>query len=1060
MKKKILSLILCVAVILSVSGIAYSKIGAQIEVESIYVSSAGNDNNDGLTASTALKTIAAAVNKVNDLGLEGEDRVINVIKSDWNDLSFNMLSCNPYNEMITLKADGLTVWTNSDMHLAGPLTLDMTYGYSKGQSGLKIYTHGFDFVLGKNALDNYNDTIICAGYDKNYDSIQKDSYGILDFGKDINVSLETEKTFNVSLYIGNYAYNDIGIVQYKDVNILIDSPNATVPLFNIGNNGNYNIGLADRMNRFENFSLTINSVAGISSITGSTYYNGSIINNLQYVYNNATFSKVTNNMTYGDYGEPSVTYINKWELKEENDTADAVICVTDNMGEFKTKGINVAVATDSNSNSYKSVNGRLNLAGDGEYTITYESAGDYHYADGVLTAVKDIDSIDLTDIAPVQENNKILKGWQNADGNYLSDTKNISLSANEKLYAVYTDFDVNNDENHADFYVSHAEYRSDSKVGLRFLINKGENFKFALEEFSDIKYGYLALPKHYIDLGETLTVDNDNAAKGVCDKGMLYFSADTKNYTVCITDIKENHYNEPFNACGYVTYTDLNGNIRTVYSNTISCSILETAADAVNSGNLTEEKKAEAEKFIKDGLSTAKTNLKNEIAGLEDTVGADAKGTVYYVSENGSDSNNGLSESTPWKTLKKVNETTFNPGDVVLFERGGTYRSYFKDSIRVWQEHSSVDLQSGVSYGAYGTGAKPIISGSNMNFAEKTWTSYSGKENVYYAKLQYYIDPGVLRVTTNQNYSYDGSVQATINDLDKDWEFCYDRNGTGYIYLYCPYGNPSNLLKDIEIGFGVSMFRIKEISNVIIENLDFRFIGRHAIASTEESTDIIIRGCDFSYIGGCLPSPTDDTTDASNERLGNAVEFLNGGRNVLVEKCNFDNIYDSGVTFQGGKTAYMLVDNFTVRDCVFNKCGLGSFEYWLGRPAVAKNILIENNYMENAGLGFGGVDLRLNGSKDRNGHIRADGTNRICNFVIRNNYMDSSANDAYLLVLAGLKLKGGSNPYFYNNTYVQSNDKKLMLIIDDIQNKPYAFDTDATDNLKNFVDSRPVVIYE
>ena len=317
--------------------------------------------------------------------------------------------------------------------------------------GLNIYTHGFDFILGKNALDNYNDTLIYAGYDKNFDSTQKDSYGIIDFGKDINITLETEKTFNVSFHIGNYAYNDIGIVQYNDVNLLIDSPNVTVPLLNIGNNGNYNIGLGDRMNRFDNFSLMVNSVAGITSITGNTYYNGSIINNLQYVYNNATFGKVTNNMTYGDYGDTVVTYMNKWELKEENDTADSVICVTDTKGEFITKGINVAVATDSNSNSYKSVNGKLNLEADGEYTITYESAEDYHYADGVLTAIKDIDSIDLTDIAPVQEGNKILKGWQNADGKYLSDTKNITLSANEKLYAVYGEFDVNNDKTQANF---------------------------------------------------------------------------------------------------------------------------------------------------------------------------------------------------------------------------------------------------------------------------------------------------------------------------------------------------------------------------------------------------------------------------------------------------------------------------------------------------------------------------------------------------------------------------------------------------------------------------------
>jgi hypothetical protein len=46
----------------------------------------------------------------------------------------------------------------------------------------------------------------------------------------------------------------------------------------------------------------------------------------------------------------------------------------------------------------------------------------------------------------------------------------------------------------------------------------------------------------------------------------------------------------------------------------------------------------------------------------------------YYVdSVSGNDANNGTSTSTPWKTLTKVNATTFAAGDYLLFKAGGSW---------------------------------------------------------------------------------------------------------------------------------------------------------------------------------------------------------------------------------------------------------------------------------------------------------------------------------------------------------------------------------------------------
>jgi hypothetical protein len=50
---------------------------------------------------------------------------------------------------------------------------------------------------------------------------------------------------------------------------------------------------------------------------------------------------------------------------------------------------------------------------------------------------------------------------------------------------------------------------------------------------------------------------------------------------------------------------------------------------------------------------------------------SDAQAATYYVDgTNGNDGNSGLSPSTPWKTIAKVNASNFNPGGEIFFKDG------------------------------------------------------------------------------------------------------------------------------------------------------------------------------------------------------------------------------------------------------------------------------------------------------------------------------------------------------------------------------------------------------
>ncbi|MFA6004170.1 MAG: right-handed parallel beta-helix repeat-containing protein, partial [Elusimicrobiota bacterium] len=77
-----------------------------------------------------------------------------------------------------------------------------------------------------------------------------------------------------------------------------------------------------------------------------------------------------------------------------------------------------------------------------------------------------------------------------------------------------------------------------------------------------------------------------------------------------------------------------------------------------------------------------------------------AFGASYYVSSAGNDTNDGLSTASPWNTIAKVNATTFTSGDQVLFRSGDEFLGQININ------------QSGLTLGAYNSGAKPIISGA------------------------------------------------------------------------------------------------------------------------------------------------------------------------------------------------------------------------------------------------------------------------------------------------------------------------------------------------------------
>jgi len=81
------------------------------------------------------------------------------------------------------------------------------------------------------------------------------------------------------------------------------------------------------------------------------------------------------------------------------------------------------------------------------------------------------------------------------------------------------------------------------------------------------------------------------------------------------------------------------------------------------------------------------------------------QGSEYYVSLLGDDSNPGTLQK-PWKTVHKVNEGEFQPGDIIHFERG----SKFTGGLFI---DDSGNAENPIIFKAYGTGMSPLLMNRN-----------------------------------------------------------------------------------------------------------------------------------------------------------------------------------------------------------------------------------------------------------------------------------------------------------------------------------------------------------
>ncbi|HUV62983.1 MAG TPA: polysaccharide deacetylase family protein [Sedimentisphaerales bacterium] len=227
---------------------------------------------------------------------------------------------------------------------------------------------------------------------------------------------------------------------------------------------------------------------------------------------------------------------------------------------------------------------------------------------------------------------------------------------------------------------------------------------------------------------------------------------------------------------------------------------------------------------------------------------------IYYVdATTGDDGDTGLTEALAWKTISKVNGETFAAGDSILFKRGET-----------WNERLTVPSAGAVgnliTFGAYGSGALPVIAGA------------AGGDSIRSQRA--YIAFSDLRVKGSPTGYYDFGILAAGNTITRCWigdgsnaalRLSYDT-----VLWYCLIGSNTNATSHTTMAAATSAPSFHYCI----------FAGQKGPIWASDGLTITFNGCLFTGADGTVIK---STTGAQNINLNNCIVAGNASPSYVLD---------------------------------------------------------------------------------------------------------------------------------------------------------------------------------
>ncbi|SBW06822.1 right-handed parallel beta-helix repeat-containing protein [uncultured Dysgonomonas sp.] len=333
--------------------------------------------------------------------------------------------------------------------------------------------------------------------------------------------------------------------------------------------------------------------------------------------------------------------------------------------------------------------------------------------------------------------------------------------------------------------------------------------------------------------------------------------------------------------------------------------------------------------------------------------------TTYYISSSiGADTNPGTS-AAPWRTLDKINQVTFNPGDKILLKSGDSWNG----PITISSKFTGTEILP-IVISSYGEGNKPNIKAS-------TGTAILTINNSDYLQVEN-IDIGngpgyglIFGVTDNKKHGNIKVKNVHVHDVPIAGIFFNDGKFNNYNIdiVSCTADN-------VEMLFAISSGENVNISDCVANNCIY---GGFSIISVKGGT---IDNCKVLNCGtGNYPNGAcgiflgiNDGFVISNTEIAyqkrqadnpdaEAIDFERDNKNVTVKNCYMHDNDGCAIMFFDNMKG-LVNEDCIIEDCVFENNSLNAssprgFEISFSRLDCNNNGTIRNNTFKlNPGIQF------------------------------------------------------------------------------------------------------------
>jgi len=331
--------------------------------------------------------------------------------------------------------------------------------------------------------------------------------------------------------------------------------------------------------------------------------------------------------------------------------------------------------------------------------------------------------------------------------------------------------------------------------------------------------------------------------------------------------------------------------------------------------------------------------------------------STYYISPSGNDASSGLSAAHAWKTIAKLNtlKNTWVAGDSILFQRDATFYGTLEIA-------KSGTVSEPIYIGAYGTGARPILSGSEVL---ATWTNTGS--NIWTCNY-------TSTVSRINNLLVDGKTQQIARYPD------FNNTDGGFLPMYSCQGDSAFInssltstpnyvgaeavirtnrwiidRKKIKTHLNTSILLAEKATYNLINGYGF-FIQNHPSALSLENEWCYDSNTKKVYLYAAGYNPSTKNIEIST------LDYLvrvDGRSNIKIENIQFDNSNLCSVYFS-------YTSKINMSDCVISNAGTkGVLFYKSSEIVFEKNLVYDcNSY---------GVDIQGDYSAIKNNDIRRIG---------------------------------------------------------------------------------------